>query len=158
MTKSKSAFGHSKMGIHSSFGFRISSFHWTWTLLPRILLIRQILQILLDLRAVFFRILFVPRLRNRIAIPLRQALILPIIFRIFIRQRGAEASALNAISIAGAAIGIVGPIAFLRLALTLALLALALLLTLAFLSLPLLTLALLTLRRCHFSIQAGLGE
>src|SRR5437868_14524536 len=84
-------------------------------------LIRQILQILLDLRAIFFRILFISRLRNRIAIPLRQALILPIILRIFIWQRRTEAPALDAISIARAAIGIVGPIAFLRLALTLTL-------------------------------------
>src|SRR5258706_5197908 len=112
MTKSKSAFGHSKLGIHSTFGFRISSFHWTWTLLPRILLIRQILQILLHLRPIFFRILFVPRLRNRVAIPLRQALILAVIFGILVLQRCTEAPALNAISIAGAAIGIVGPIAF----------------------------------------------
>src|SRR5205823_2201643 len=110
-------------------------------------LIRQILQILLNLRAIFFRILFVPRLRNRIAIALWQALILPVIFGIFVWQRCAEAPALNAVSIARAAIGIVGPIALLRLALTLTLALLPLaLLTLAFLSLPLLTLSLLPLR------------
>src|SRR5258706_2004343 len=107
MTKSKSAFGHSKLGIHSTFGFRISSFHWTWTLLPRILLIRQILQILLDLRAIFFRILFISRLRDGIAIPLRQALILAVIFGILVWQRRAKAPALNAVSIPGAAIWIV---------------------------------------------------
>src|SRR5258705_2650216 len=145
MTKSEETFGHSDFGIDSDFWFRISS------LFSCLFLIRQVLQILLDLRAVFFRIRFISRLRDRIPIPQRQSLILPIALGIFIRQRRAEAAALDAVAIAGAATGIVRPVALLILPLGLARLPLALLLSLALLTLTLLTLSLLPLTVGHLS-------
>src|SRR6266850_114303 len=116
MTKSEETFGHSDFGIDSDFWFRISS------LFSCLFLIRQILQILLDLRAVFFRILFISRLRDRIPIPQWQSLVLPIALAIFARQCRAETSTLDAVSIACTAIRIIWPIALLILPLPLALL------------------------------------
>src|SRR6185503_20792405 len=80
---------------------------------PSIFLIRQVLQILLDLRAVLLRIFVIARLRDRIAIALRQRLVLAVAVFIFARQCSREAAALDAVAIAGALIRIIGSISLL---------------------------------------------
>src|SRR5438876_7197457 len=107
MTKSEEFFRHSGFGIDSDFGFRISALFFGF------FLIRQVLQILLDLRAIFFWIPVVARLSDRVAVALRQALVLAVAFLILTWQSSAEAAALDAIAIAGAAVGVVGAVAFL---------------------------------------------
>src|SRR5688500_18935409 len=95
----------------------------------RLFLIRQVLEVLLNLRAVLLRVLFVPRLGDGIPIALRKGLILPIGFGIFIWKSRGETAALDAVALAGAAAGRVRPLTLplpLSLRLPLALLSLTL--------------------------------
>src|SRR3954466_4829005 len=105
MTKSEGMIRHSGFGIDSDFGFRVSSFSFA------VILICEILQVLLDLGAVFFGVFFVAGLGDGVAVALGEAGVLAVGGFFTIRGSAGEAAALDALAVAGAFAGIVGAVA-----------------------------------------------
>src|SRR4051812_5952702 len=153
MTKCEGMIRRWSLRIDSDFGFGVSSVSFA------VILICQILQVLLDLSAVFFGVFFAARLGDGVAVALGEGLVGAVVALLVVGGRAGKAAALDAVALAGAFVGIVGAVA---LTFALALFSLAFALALA----GLLTFALagflafagLALGAGHFSIEAGLGE